>query len=137
MDENQVEIVLTRYRKFKQSLTQIELRLEEIAVKKYKLPGSIIKKPEGNPVSRDSRLFDLMDKEKLLITDYRITKYYIDLVSDFLLKMPEPDRSMIVDRYINGKSWTSLERKYYLCSRQMSRIIKKRIKEYVSKQADV
>lgn len=131
MDENQVEIALTRYRKFKQSLTQIELRLEEIAVKKYKLPGSIIKKPEGNPVSRDSRLFDLMDKEKVLITDYRITKYYIDLVTDFLLKMPEPDRSMIVDRYINGKNWTALERKYFLCTRQMSRIVKKRIKEYV------
>lgn len=131
MDENQVEIALSRYRRFKQSLTQIELRLEEIAVKKYKLPGSIIKKPDGHPVSRDSRLFDLMEKEKVLIMDFRITKYYIDLVADFIVNMPEPDRSMIVDRYINGKSWTALERKYHLCTRQMSRIVKRRVKEYV------
>ena len=133
MDENQVKIALERYHTFKSHLKKCEGKLEEIAVKKYKMPGSIIKMPEGSPVSKESRLLDLLEKEEPLVKDYRMNKYFIELADFFISTLPKEEQSMVRDRYINRKSCTWLETHHFMSDMGQRKLINRRIKQFIEK----
>lgn len=132
MVEYHVEIALSKYREIKNKMARLEDRLEEISVKKYKMPGSIIKKPEGSSKSATEKLLELMEKEEPLFQAYQEYSYYIEMADVFLSTLPEYDRKLFTDRFIKGHTLEKVAIDNYTSTRSLKRLFKKRIEEYIS-----
>lgn len=132
MVEYHVEIALCKYREIKDRIAKLEDKLEEIAVKKYKMPGSIIKKPDGNSRPATERLLELMEKEEPIIREYQEYRYYIEMADVFLSTLPEYDRKLFIDRYIKGKTLEQVAAQNFISRRSLQRLFSKRISEYIA-----
>ena len=109
-------------------MKNLEDKIKSIDDQKHALPGGIVKKREALFSKKPSKLLELMEKEQILLANYKGYQYYIDLADSFVKATSEPGKSVIIDRYLNSMSWVHLEKKYNFSKRQMNRIIERNIK---------
>lgn len=132
MDEHQVKIALEKYHQFKRMHKKAGDKIDEIACKKYRVAGSIIRMSD-NPVDRSSILLDLMEKEEPLIQDYQLSLYFIQLAEQFINTLPEAEGKLLHDKYIRRKSVVWLEQNHYMSRQAQHKLIERRIKHFVAR----
>ena len=130
LDQLHIQFALSNYCKFKAVMKSLEDKIKYINDQKHTLPSGIVKKREALFSKKPNKLLDLMEKEQILLAKYKGYQYYIDLADNFVKGIPEPGKSLIIDRYYNSMNWSLLEDKYNFSERQMNRIIKRNIKSY-------
>jgi len=130
MDEHQVKIALEKYHQFKRMHQKAGDKIDEIACKKYKVGGSVIKLQEQT-VDKTKVLLDLMEREEPLIQDYQLSLYFIQLAEQFISTLPEADKNMCYDKYILRHSETKLSHKYNYSREGLRYRINRLIKRFV------
>ncbi len=130
MEAHDVKHGLQNYHKFKEWTRLASLELEAIQHKMEGWGGSIIKKPEGN-VDRGKMLINKIAKKDKIKQRQGVYFYYIEIADDFIKSLPKLEKSMIIDKYINGLTEDELEEKYHYSRQHIRRIVDRLIEEYI------
>lgn len=125
-----VKMALVNYKEFHKAITKIEEDIERVNVKRFKVGGSIVKIPEAAR-PRDVIIIENLEKLDKLKNSLSIHHYLADLADDFIKVLPDPYKSMVVDKYINKLNAYELEEKYSYSFRQINRIIDKLIERFI------
>ena len=131
MTEVHLKLALENYIKLKRDVKKCKERLEMLDCKKYNMPGSVIKMPEGSTKSRETKLHEIFTSEKPLEQMVKQSQYYIDLVDWFISTLPKEEKPIFEDRFIKGKTIESIAEKHYMSRWTVSRLFDKRIKEFI------
>lgn len=128
LDQLHIQFALSNYRRILKEMKKLEAKIEEINDQKHKLPTGIVKRGENHHINKNSILLELMEKEQLLLVNYRGYQYYNRLADNFINSLSEPVKSIVVDKYIRLMRWSTVERKHNFSRRQMNRMIIRYVK---------
>jgi hypothetical protein len=113
MESFDVKNALKFYHTYKRLVKVTESKIEVLNAKKYKVGGSIAKKPE-NPMDRETIIINNLGKSECLEQRLEDCIYHIHLAEGFIMWLSEKDGKMVDDRYIKCKSWAWIEMNHYI-----------------------
>ena len=129
MEERELKIALENYHFFLYSVERVQMEIEELDTKRFKVGGSIAKKPE-NPRNREEVIIENLEKLEKLQKSLDRYQHQIDLVSDFVGNLGAVDRNLIKDKYIKCCTSAELEEKYKMDRKTIWRNVDINIREY-------
>lgn len=130
MIEIHVEIALKNYHQFKREIVRIENKIEELNARKYKAGGSIAKCPE-NPIDRSTIIINNLGKGECLEEELSLCRYYVNLAEGFISVLPEPEKSIVRDRFIARKTMAYVCDRYFMDRTTVWRRINKSIQKFI------
>lgn len=121
---------LINYNQNKKLLGYLEFKREECESRLYSLPpGSIVKRPEGNPPKRSMLIIERMNDLDEVNKQIELCKYEISIVDEFISNLSE-NRQLVVDKYINEYSQKELETKFFMSRQSIYRLIERLIEDF-------
>lgn len=128
MEERELKIALENYRFFLTSVERVQMEIEELNAKRFKIGGSIAKRPE-NPRDREEVIIENLEKLEMLQKSLDRYQQIVDLVNDFIRRLRYEEKSLVVDKYIVCLSSIELELKYMMDRKTIWRKLNKIIGE--------
>lgn len=133
MEERELKIALENYHFFLSSVERVQLEIEELNAKRFKIGGSIAKRPE-NPRDRESVIIENLEKLEKLQKSLDRYQQMIDLVNDFISELRVDEQELITDKYIKCYASVELETKHMMDRKTIWRRIEFNIHIYVNRK---
>lgn len=129
MEERELKIALENYHFFLSSVERVQMEIEELNAKRFKIGGSIAKRPE-NPRDREEVIIENLEKLEKLQKSLDRYQQTLDLTDDFLKSLSVEETCLVRDKYINGLLSEELEFKYQADRKTIWRKIDVLIRKY-------
>lgn len=121
---------LINYNKNRKVLEELKFKKEECESRLYSLPpGSIVKKPEGNPPKRSMMIIERMNDLDEVNKQIELCNYEITIVDEFIESLSK-HRQLVVDKYINEVPEKQLEHKFFMSRQSIYRLVERLIEGF-------
>lgn len=124
---------LSNLKRYKESLKNIENDLDLIlydltgvkGIRYDKLPTSY------NPSENAQKQLEMIEIYNEKLKEYDFTVMAIERIESVLKRLPDDLREMVIEKFVDGKSYEELGRKYGYSERGMAKMLEREVEKYL------
>ena len=124
---------LSNLKRYKESLKNIENDLDLIlydltgvkGIRYDKLPSSY------NPSETAQKQLEMIEIYNEKLKEYDFTVMAIERIESVLKRLPDDLREMVIEKFVDGKSYEELGRKYGYSERGMAKMLEREVEKYL------
>lgn len=124
---------LSNLKRYKESLKSIENDLDLIlydltgvkGIRYDKLPTSY------NPSENAQKQLEMIEIYNEKLKEYDFTVMAIERIESVLKRLPNDLREMVIEKFVDGKSYEELGRKYGYSERGMAKMLEREVEKYL------